>query len=202
MNIPNSSNMLPTDYSANADESIEAPSNSPFAPENVEANVAQLVASGAKMKEIQDYLSIAKTVQAMQGGGASKKGLNSEQQKASSNALSGLQSLETIASTLRSNPNASKLASLPGGSLVGSLTGTGEYKAAVANATDVIGRLRSGGAITKDEENRFLRLLPQAFDDPATAEYKINQVASLFQKFASPSPATPDTSSLIAALGG
>ncbi len=198
MNMPNSSNMLPTDYSANAEESI---SDSPFAPQNVEANVAQLVASGAKMKEIQDYLSIAKTVQAMTGTKAGK-GLNSEQQKASSNALSGLSSLETIASTLRSNPNASKLAALPGGSLVGSLTGTGEYKAAVANATDVIGRLRSGGAITKDEENRFLRLLPQAFDDPATAEYKINQVASLFQKFASPTPATPDTSSLVAALGG
>jgi hypothetical protein len=198
--------MMPTssmspDYSANADPSTQSDPNSPFAPQNVEANVAAMVQKGAKMSDIKSYLDMAKTIQAMTGGDSAGKPLNSTQQQQSSNAQSGLASLQTIADTLSKNPNATKLAALPGGSLTGSLTGTGEYKAAIANATDVIGRLRSGGAIQRDEERRFLALLPQAFDDPQTAQYKLNQVSQLFQKFANPASASPDASSLLSALG-
>jgi hypothetical protein len=123
---------------------------------------------------------------------AASQKLNSTQVQQANNSQSGLNSLSTIAQILQQNPNAAKLASLPGGSFTQSITGTGEYQAAVNNATDVIGRLRSGGAINSDEEKRFRSLLPAAFDDEQTVHYKLSTLADLFERFSNPQAAQPD----------
>lgn len=174
--------------------------NDPFSPDNVRANVQSILAQGGKQKDIADYLSNVKTYQDLIGP-ATTKPLNSTQQQQANNAQSGLDSLSEIAQTLQSNPGASKLASLPGGSLTSSLTGTGSYKAAVNNATDVIGRLRSGGAINQDEEKRFKSLLPGAFDDPETVNYKLTQLSTLFQRFVNPSGGSSDAADALSSLG-
>jgi hypothetical protein len=179
MTIPSASNI--DSLSQNPLDNANAPtpdtSADPFSAANVTANIQQMLAQGANMKDIAQYVDLAQTIQKMQADAAptQAKGLNSTQLQQANNAQSGVDSLNTIYSTLQSNPNASKLASLPGGSLTSSLTGTGEYKAAMANATDVIGRLRSGGAINADEEKRFRSLLPGAFDDNRTVQYKLGQ---------------------------
>lgn len=174
--------------------------NSPFATANVEANVKSILAQGGKMKDVSDYLSNVKAYQDLTASPTTKP-LNSTQQQQANNAQSGLDSLGEIAQTLQSNPNASKLASIPGGSLASNLTGTGSYKAAVNNATDVIGRLRSGGAINADEEKRFKSLLPGAFDDPETVNYKLNQLSTLFQRFVNPSGGSSDAADALSGLG-
>lgn len=115
--------------------------------------------------------------------------LNATQIQQSNTAQSGIDSLNTIGGIIRKNPNATKFAALPGGSLTQSLTGTGEYAAATANAVDAIGRLRSGGAINADEETRFRSLLPAAFDDQDTIEYKLQTLNNIFSRFANPQAA-------------
>jgi hypothetical protein len=188
--------------SQNIDQNASAPTDtSPFSPANVEANVQKIMANGGKMSDVKEYLGIVGMMQEL-APQTKEKPLNSTQLQQANNAQSGVDSLNTIYQTLGSNPNASKLAALPGGSLASALTGTGEYKAALANATDVIGRLRSGGAINADEERRFRSLLPGAFDDQKTVQYKLQSLDSLFQRFINPQGAgVPDQADLVSALG-
>jgi hypothetical protein len=198
--MPNTSNIDP--LSQNIDQNASAPTDtSPFSPANVEANVQKIMANGGKMSDVKEYLGIVGMMQEL-APQTKEKPLNSTQLQQANNAQSGVDSLNTIYQTLGSNPNASKLAALPGGSLASALTGTGEYKAALANATDVIGRLRSGGAINADEERRFRSLLPGAFDDQKTVQYKLQSLDSLFQRFINPQGAgVPDQADLVSALG-
>ena len=55
-----------------------------------------------------------------------------------------------------------------------------EFTAYQANLVDTIGRLRSGGAIGKDEETRFLKMVPEFGDKPETFKTKINQLKTTF----------------------
>jgi hypothetical protein len=48
------------------------------------------------------------------------------------------------------------------------------------NLSDLIGRMRSGGAINKDEEKRFLKLIPRFGDEEKTIKYKLNQLNKEF----------------------
>lgn len=51
-----------------------------------------------------------------------------------------------------------------------------QYKAAEKNVIDVIGRLRSGGAITEDEAKSFEALLPQMWESDATRISKLDRL--------------------------
>ena len=48
------------------------------------------------------------------------------------------------------------------------------------NLSDLVGRMRSGGAINKDEETRFLKLIPRFGDKEETIKYKLNQLNKEF----------------------
>lgn len=56
------------------------------------------------------------------------------------------------------------------------------YKTSITNLSDMIGRLRSGGAINSEEEKRFKSLLPTYFDDEVTAQ---NKIQSIYNEFSS-----------------
>jgi hypothetical protein len=56
-----------------------------------------------------------------------------------------------------------------------------EFTAYQANLVDTIGRLRSGGAIAKDEESRFLKMVPEFGDKPETFNTKIKQLEATFK---------------------
>jgi hypothetical protein len=175
-------------------------SSSPYSQENLISDIQR------DPKNADKYISTYKSLADIFAASQPAK-LNSTQQQQAFNAQSGLESLQKIADTLQTNPNAAKLSSLPGGSITANLTGTGEYKAAVNNAVDVIGRLRSGGAIGQEEEKNFLALLPQTGDNSDTINYKLQQLASVFQNFANPVAASTAnssdlTSALLAAQGG
>lgn len=48
------------------------------------------------------------------------------------------------------------------------------------NLSDLVGRMRSGGAINKQEEERFLKLIPRFGDSEETVKYKLNQLNKEF----------------------
>lgn len=48
------------------------------------------------------------------------------------------------------------------------------------NLSDLVGRMRSGGAINDDEEERFLKLIPRFGDSKETVKYKLNQLNKEF----------------------
>ena len=48
------------------------------------------------------------------------------------------------------------------------------------NLSDSVGRMRSGGAINKDEETRFLKLIPRLGDSEETIKYKLDQLNKEF----------------------
>lgn len=189
----NSSNI--NDYGTQNSPAPQQPANnSIFAPENAQANIQKILAGGGKMKDVVQYISLVDSLQKLSPTQA--KPLTGTQAQQANNAQSGLDSLATLKQQLQKDPSIQKKAGLPGGSLTQSLTGTGTYKAAINNATDVIGRLRSGGAIGAEEQKNFIRLLPQTFDDSQTVSYKLNQLNTLFQRFANPNPAIPDVSQM------
>lgn len=56
-----------------------------------------------------------------------------------------------------------------------------QYFTQADNLVDVIGRLRSGGAITTEEESRFRSLLPKVLDDQGTWRGKLTQLKTLLR---------------------
>lgn len=59
---------------------------------------------------------------------------------------------------------------------VGKFKGSTPIDEARTNVSEAIGRLASGGAISKDEEARFLRMIPAYADDEPTARRKLQQL--------------------------
>ena len=56
------------------------------------------------------------------------------------------------------------------------------FKTRTKDLSDTIGRMRSGGAITTDEqENTFRELIPKFGDTPETVKYKLNQLDEGFK---------------------
>jgi hypothetical protein len=60
-----------------------------------------------------------------------------------------------------------------------------EFTTFQANLVDTIGRLRSGGAISGDEEPRFLKMVPDFGDKPETFNTKIKQLEATFNSVGS-----------------
>lgn len=187
----------PNTTANNMNESYQnAPvSSSPYSRENLMADIRR------DPRNMDKYIGYYSQLEEIFNPKTDETKLNSTQMQQANTAQSGMDSLETIGNTLRSSPNASKFAALPGGSFTQKLTGTGAYSAATANAVDAIGRLRSGGAINADEEKRFKTLLPAAFDDQATVEYKLNALNNIFSRFSNPQASGSLEDSLIGQQG-
>jgi hypothetical protein len=178
-------NMPMTTMQSNNTTSVMESNASPFSSENLQMTIDQALTNGATLKDLKEIISFAKDYNELIAPAAGKK-LNSTQIQQSNNALSGLNDIQLIRDTLRDKPNAGILNSLPGGGLTKRLAGTTDYEAARQNVADVIGRLRSGGAINKDEEKRFLSLLPGAFEDSTAAANKLARLEELLSSFAYP----------------
>ena len=134
------------------------------------------------------------------------KPMSAEASKQLANAQTGLQALDTIEQSLQNDPSIQQKSAIPGsilGGLAGQVLGTGEYEAARQQAIDVIGRMRSGGAITSDEESRFRKFLPQPYDDAQTSQYKLGLLRNAFNTLVSSEQgsSTTDLASALKAAG-
>lgn len=164
-------------------------SNDPFSPENVQATVKSILAQGGKQKDVAEYLSNVKMMTELGAGGAGKeKPLSAEASKIVSNAQTGIQALDDFEGALKDDPSIAGKRVIPGrgmlGGLVGGALGTSSADAAANQIVDVIARLRTGAAITNDEAKRFQTFIPQAFDDPATRNQKLNYLRNQFEMVA------------------
>lgn len=172
----------------------EPQSTSPFAPENVEANLARLSEAGASDKDIMQYLGLVETMAKFQPKGPKPPTATQVQQ--ANNANSAMQDIQLIRDTLTNDSSAAFKASIPGGSLARRVTGTADYEAAKKNIGDVLARLRSGAAITNDEYKRYVAMLPQTFDDSSVATRKLDRLEMLLGQFANPVGAGADLAAL------
>ena len=109
------------------------------------------------------------------------KNLSSADRKLQSYANSGLNSLDTIEQILTSDSGSQFGAQLPGPLGFLKSANSRQLETAISNAADSIGRLRSGGALNKDEEARFRAQLPTMFDDPETVKMKLNSIRNDLQ---------------------
>jgi|GEM_PF-6434105 len=112
-----------------------------------------------------------------------QKPLSTEAQKFVGNAETGLRAVETIRNELANKKGVRLGAALPFN------PGAQTYSTAIGNATDVIARLRSGAAITEQEEKSFRKLLPKLTDSPQTVEYKLAELENQFRRVAQIDPA-------------
>lgn len=135
------------------------------------------------------YISLFK---ALGGGSGGAKPLSAEASKTVSNAQAGLEGIADLKSVISADPGALKRTLVPGrglaGGFLGNIFGTNELEAARQQVVDVIARLRTGAAISRTEEARFLKFLPQPFDSPAVREQKLGYLERQFQRVAAQNP--------------
>lgn len=123
---------------------------------------------------------------------AGSKPLSAEASKVVSNAQVGIQALNDFNGLIgqqpsefgRTNiPGVATLDRLSGGRASGAL-GTSGLNAARQQVIDVIARLRTGAAISKEEAARFETYVPQPGDPPGTRQQKSNYLMGQFQMVA------------------
>ena len=113
-------------------------------------------------------------------GQALNKTPSAEESKLLSNVDSGINQIDLLSEQLEKNPNIFKGMTMPGNETRQSIVTMRD------DLTDILGRLRSGGAINKDEEARFKNQLfkiglAATFENPKVAKFKLNKLRNLFQ---------------------
>lgn len=128
---------------------------------------------------------------------AKEKPLSAEASKVIANAQSGLKSLDQVEGMIARDPSLLGKTAVPFreqlGGLGASVLGTSSYDTAARNIADVITRLRTGAAITKNEESFYRSQLPQPFDPPETVQQKLQMFRELFGSVASRNPSYSET---------
>jgi hypothetical protein len=165
-------------------------SDSPFSGANIETNVQKILANGGTMKEVTEYLNIVKTMQALQPSGG--KPMSSEAAKTLTNAKAGVQAIADFEASINNDPGAFNRTNLPGSGFLDDLTGgrvsgalgTSEINASSQQIVDVLARLRTGAAISKNEEARFKTYIPLPGDPPEVRQQKLGYLRDQFTEVA------------------
>lgn len=163
---------------------------------------AYVAGDAPAIKQLEGMYSLASEFE--KANSTASKPLSAEASKQVANANTGLQALATIRSAIESGSGVQGKSLIPGsafGGLAGAILGTGSYEAARSQAIDVIGRMRSGGAITADEEKRFRSFLPQPYDDAQTSQYKLGMLEDAFMNLSRTGGGQIDASTLSSLLG-
>jgi|ERR1043165_1726867 hypothetical protein len=120
-------------------------------------------------------------------------------------AQAGISSLGQLEQLINKDPSLVTRESTPGqglpivGGLISNVAGTGEYNSVANNILDALARVRTGAAMTSQEESFYRNLLPKAGDDQATIQSKLAALKQAFTPFMGYGGAdnSPDLSSLI-----
>lgn len=124
----------------------------------------------------------ANKIKAKKGSGPGKSALDKlsgEQKMKVGMMADALRSLNQYESAFNAGGRRSRIN--PDTPIIGSFLNASPIDEASTKLSDDIGRLRSGGAINQDEEARFLRMLPTAADDDATARRKLENIRTEFR---------------------
>lgn len=141
-------------------------------------------------KNASTYMSLYKAQPSLNG--AATKPLSASAATSVSNAETGIRGISDLQSMMQQDPGVVKRTLIPGrglfGGVLGNAVNTNGFDAARQQVVDVIARLRTGAAISKSEESRFLKFLPQPFDSPTVAQQKLGYLERQFQRVASADP--------------
>lgn len=148
-----------------------------YTPEMIQrAMIYDLTATGGKNQaKLQNILDAMQQIQKMQGGTGSS-GVGKAAAKDVATARSGMGSLSQVESLMSTGKLFAK--SLPGS------FGARDLSAAEKNVLDAIARLRTGAAMTKNEEAFYRGFLPSVLDSEQVRRQKIEQLRSYFSDFA------------------
>jgi len=154
---------------------------SPYSMEAMQADI---------MRDPKNADQYAKIFELMNPQAAEKKDLNATQISQANNATSALSDIQTLRDMLTNDSSVLTKAALPGGSIMRGITGTTDFDAARQNIVDVIGKLRSGAALTNEEAKRYLALMPKYGDSSKSAMNKLDRMEVLLGRYADPQAAS------------
>lgn len=140
-------------------------------------------------KNASTYLALYNAQPSLKSG---SKPLSASAATSVSNAETGIRGIQDLVAMMQQDPNVVKRTLIPGrglfGGALGNAVNTNGFDAARQQVVDVIARLRTGAAISKTEEARFLKFLPQPFDSPTVAQQKLGYLERQFQRVAAADP--------------
>lgn len=108
--------------------------------------------------------------------------VSAETAKLISNIDSGLQQIDALENAFNQDPNIFKQLATPGNA------SAQVVQTMADDLSDIIGRLRSQGSVTKDEEKRYKSQIPKfgfikgRLEAPETVKFKLNKLRSLFNE--------------------
>lgn len=150
-------------------------------PQAVEQMYNQALSSG----NIQAANAILAGYKAFGESTKAAKPVSAESAKVLSNAKVGIDNINRIEELLAGDPSLQGKQGASGTfnpfGITGAVLGTGEYDNARDQVKDVIARLRTGAAITKEEQVMFDRYVPQAADSPETVKQKLDTLRGQFR---------------------
>jgi hypothetical protein len=163
-----------------------AGSESPYSLEAAQADIAR------DPKNMDQYMKLYEFMNPE----PKQKAPNATQISQANNAASALTDIQLLRDTLSNDSSVLTKAAIPGGSIARGLTGTTDFETARQNITDVIGKLRSGAALTNGEAARYLAMLPKFGDSQKAAMNKLDRLETLLSRYANPQGAAADTTDL------
>lgn len=169
-------------------------SNNPFAPENLQASVQQILANGGTMKDVGEFISVAEALTKLSGGGQSKP-LTASQATRAAAANNALRDIPMINEAIDSGKLGGAKAIPGSGTQIGRrLLGTENLDAALFNIADNILRARTGAAAPEAEVKRFVdTFLPAATDSKKAKRDKLDRAIRELQGYVNPMEASADT---------
>jgi hypothetical protein len=168
--------------------------SSPFAPENLQSSVQQILANGGTMKDAAEFVGLAEALQKIQGG-TQPKPLTASQATRAAAANNALRDIPMIMDAIESGKLGGAKA-LPGsGTQIGRrILGTENLDAALFNIADNILRARTGAAAPEAEVKRFVdTFLPAATDSKQAKLDKLARAIRELQGYVNPMEASADT---------
>lgn len=94
-------------------------------------------------------------------------------------AQSGLQAIDQLEQMMSQDPGIRIKGALPGS------PGARSYEAAKRQVMDMVARIQTGAALTKEEQAFYERQLPQPFDSPQDVQFKLSQLKQFLTTVAS-----------------
>lgn len=167
---------------------------SPFASENLQNSIEQILSSGGTMKDAKEFVDMAETLSTLQGAGQTKP-LNATQATRAAAANNALKDIPMIAEAIESGRLGGAKA-LPGsGTQIGRrILGTENLDAALFNIADNILRARTGAAAPEAEVRRFVdTFLPAPIDSAKAKREKLERAIRELQGYVNPMEASTDT---------
>lgn len=186
-------------------------SSSVFDPANLETNIQKIVANGGNLKDIEDYVSLASSINSLHA--ASTKANASTTIKPTGQqyglATGGLNSLQQLQQLLSGNPSLAARNQTPGqglplvGNLITNLAGAGDYHALADNVLQSLIHLQTGATATPEEVKAARGQLPGPSDTPEEVQRKLSNLSAMFAPYVQGGTigGSSDISDLLSALG-